>query len=79
MNARPNPAVNVSVDKAPPAKVAALSETPLPIRKYAAPLGEDNEYVYREVCGYTADEYRWFVENGHAGTEVVAEQRGPGR
>lgn len=56
-----------------------MSETPLAIRKYAAPLGEDNEYVYREICGYTAEEYRWFVENGHAGTEVVAVQRGPGR
>jgi crotonobetainyl-CoA:carnitine CoA-transferase CaiB-like acyl-CoA transferase len=56
-----------------------MSATPLPIRKYAAPLGEDNEYVYKEVCGYSDEEYRWFVENGHAGTEVVAEQRGPGR
>jgi crotonobetainyl-CoA:carnitine CoA-transferase CaiB-like acyl-CoA transferase len=56
-----------------------MSATPLPIRKYAAPLGEDNEYVYKQVCGYTDEEYRWFVENGHAGTEVVAAQRGPGR
>ena len=56
-----------------------MSGTPLPIRKYAAPLGEDNEYVYKDVCGYSDEEYRWFVENGHAGTEVVAAQRGPGR
>jgi hypothetical protein len=34
-------------------------------------LGEDNEYVYKKVCGYSDEEYQWFVENGHAGTEVV--------
>jgi crotonobetainyl-CoA:carnitine CoA-transferase CaiB-like acyl-CoA transferase len=48
-----------------------MSRTPLYIRKHAALLGEDNEYVYKEVCGYTDEEYRWFVENGHAGTEVA--------
>jgi crotonobetainyl-CoA:carnitine CoA-transferase CaiB-like acyl-CoA transferase len=51
-----------------------MSATPLQIRKHAALLGADNEYVYREVCGYTDEEYRWFVENGHAGTEVVAQR-----
>jgi crotonobetainyl-CoA:carnitine CoA-transferase CaiB-like acyl-CoA transferase len=56
-----------------------MSETPLPIRKHAALLGEDNEYVYKEVCGYTDEEYRWFVENGHAGMTIVAERSGPGR
>jgi crotonobetainyl-CoA:carnitine CoA-transferase CaiB-like acyl-CoA transferase len=56
-----------------------MSKTPLPIRKHAALLGEDNEYVYKEVCGYTDEEYAWFVENGHAGTTVVARQKGPGR
>ena len=48
-----------------------MSKTPLQIRKHAALLGEDNEYVYKQVCGYSDEEYRWFVENGHAGTEVV--------
>jgi crotonobetainyl-CoA:carnitine CoA-transferase CaiB-like acyl-CoA transferase len=48
-----------------------MSKTPLYIRKHAALLGGDNEYVYKQVCGYTEEEYRWFVENGHAGTEVV--------
>ncbi|HEX5368592.1 MAG TPA: CoA transferase [Dehalococcoidia bacterium] len=56
-----------------------MSETPLPIRKHAALLGEDNEYVYKQVCGYSDDEYRWFVENGHAGTTIAVPQRGPGR
>jgi crotonobetainyl-CoA:carnitine CoA-transferase CaiB-like acyl-CoA transferase len=48
-----------------------MSKTPLYIRKHAALLGEDNEYVYKQVCGYTDEEYQWFVENGHAGMDVV--------
>jgi crotonobetainyl-CoA:carnitine CoA-transferase CaiB-like acyl-CoA transferase len=56
-----------------------MSETPLNIRKHAACLGEDNEYVYKQVCGYTDEEYRWFVDNGHAGTEVMVKATGPGR
>jgi crotonobetainyl-CoA:carnitine CoA-transferase CaiB-like acyl-CoA transferase len=48
-----------------------MSETPLPIRQHAALLGEDNEYVYKQVCGYTDEEYQWFVDNGHAGMTVV--------
>jgi hypothetical protein len=53
-----------------------MSKTPLNIRKHASLLGEDNEYVYKEVCGYTDDEYRWFVENGHAGMDVVVKPSG---
>ena len=53
-----------------------MSKTPLAIRKHAALLGEDNEYVYKQVCGYTDEEYRWFVENGHAGMDVVPERAG---
>jgi crotonobetainyl-CoA:carnitine CoA-transferase CaiB-like acyl-CoA transferase len=48
-----------------------MSKTPLYIRKHAALLGEDNEYVYKQVCGYTDEEYQWFVDNGHAGMDVV--------
>lgn len=53
-----------------------MSETPLSIRKHAALLGEDNEYVYKELCGYTDEEYQWFVDNGHAGTTIVESRRG---
>ena len=56
-----------------------MSKTPLSIRKHASPLGQDNEYVYKEVCGYSDEEYAWFVDNDHAGTTVVAKQKGPGR
>jgi len=51
-----------------------MSKTPLPIRKHAALLGEDNEYVYKQICGYTDEEYRWFVENGHAGMTVLEQK-----
>ena len=37
--------------------------------RHAPHLGQDNEYVYREVLGYTAAEYRRFEEQGHIGTE----------
>jgi hypothetical protein len=35
-------------------------------------LGEHNEYVYREICGYTEEEYQWFLDNAFAGTEVLS-------
>lgn len=45
MNARPNPALKVSIDKAPPAKVAALAEAPPPIThalaRFAATTAHD--------------------------------------
>jgi crotonobetainyl-CoA:carnitine CoA-transferase CaiB-like acyl-CoA transferase len=48
--------------------IAHMSSTPLDIREPAPTLGRDNEYVYKEVLGFTDDEYQWFVDNGHAGT-----------
>jgi crotonobetainyl-CoA:carnitine CoA-transferase CaiB-like acyl-CoA transferase len=48
-----------------------MSRTPLEVRP-APLLGEHNEYVYREICGYTEEEYQWFLDNGYAGTEVLS-------
>jgi len=45
-----------------------MSKTPLSIWKHASRLGEDNEYVYKQIMGYSDEEYQWFVANGHAGT-----------
>lgn len=54
-----------------------MSKTPLRIWKHAALLGEDNEYVYKQVLGYSDEEYQWFVANGHAGTaHIQAEEAG---
>ncbi len=41
----------------------------LKVRKPPAALGEDNEYVYKTLLGYSDDEYRQFVEHGHIGTD----------
>jgi crotonobetainyl-CoA:carnitine CoA-transferase CaiB-like acyl-CoA transferase len=56
-----------------------MAKTPLPIRKHAACLGEDNEYVYKQICGYTDEEYQWFVDNNHAGMEVIETPSSPPR
>ena len=50
-----------------------MSETPLPIRAHAAVVGEHNEYVYKDVLGYSDAEYQWFVDNLHAGTTFINE------
>ena len=43
--------------------------TPNHLRHAAPRLGEDNEYVYRELLGYSEEEYRHFQETGHAGMD----------
>jgi crotonobetainyl-CoA:carnitine CoA-transferase CaiB-like acyl-CoA transferase len=48
-----------------------MSETPLPYRNVAPLLGQDNEYVYRELLGFSDAQYQRFVELGHIGTEFV--------
>ena len=48
-----------------------MSKTPLSIRRHASNLGEDNEYVYKDLLGYTDTEYQWFVDNNHAGTTFL--------
>jgi len=42
--------------------------TPNHIRRGPARLGQDNEYVYRELMGYSAAEYQALIEAGHVGT-----------
>ena len=41
-----------------------LSETPGVLRKAAPLLGEDNEYVYREVLGLTEEEFIELLADG---------------
>jgi benzylsuccinate CoA-transferase BbsF subunit len=48
-----------------------MSETPLPYRSVAPLLGQDNEYVYREVLGFSDEQYQRFVELGHIGNDYV--------
>jgi len=50
-----------------------FGETPLSIRKPPVALGEDNEYVYREVLGYSAAEIEGLRERGHIGLDYDPE------
>lgn len=45
------------------------ARTPNRLRRAAPRLGEDNEYVYRELLGYSEAEYREFEASGHAGMD----------
>ena len=46
-----------------------LQNTPFEIRRHAVMLGQDNEYVYKKVMGYSEEEYQNFVDLGHIGTD----------
>jgi crotonobetainyl-CoA:carnitine CoA-transferase CaiB-like acyl-CoA transferase len=48
-----------------------LSATPPAIWRAAPVLGQDNEYVYKQVLGIPDDEYEDLVADGHVGTEYV--------
>jgi len=58
-----------------PGPQAKLTETPLHIRRPAPRLGEDNEYVYREVLEVTEAEYDELAREEHIGTTYVAVQQ----
>ncbi len=46
-----------------------MSETPVKIRRGPVRLGEDNQYVYQELLGYTVEEYALLEEEGHIGMD----------
>ena len=48
------------------------SNTPLPTARHAPRLGEDNEYVYRDLLGFSPGEYQHFEELGHIGMDFDA-------
>ncbi len=45
------------------------SATPHPQPRHAPRLGEDNDYVYRELLGFSDEQYREFEEAGHIGMD----------
>jgi crotonobetainyl-CoA:carnitine CoA-transferase CaiB-like acyl-CoA transferase len=45
-----------------------LSETPNDFRRAACLLGQDNDYVYRELLGVSDEEYSRLERRGHIGT-----------
>lgn len=46
-----------------------MSETPVRIRRGPVRLGQENQYVYQELLGYTAQEYSVLKEEGHVGMD----------
>jgi crotonobetainyl-CoA:carnitine CoA-transferase CaiB-like acyl-CoA transferase len=48
-----------------------LSATPPRLWRAAPTLGQDNEYVYKQLLGVSDEEYEQLVAEGHAGTEYV--------
>ena len=54
-----------------PGPLFKMSETPLGIRRGPVMFGQDNEYVYRELLGYSAEEYAAFEAAGHIGTDYA--------
>ena len=48
-----------------------MSQTPLSVRTPPVRLGEHNEYIYKELLGYSEDEYRELETAGHIGTQYA--------
>lgn len=57
--------------KRQPGMFFKFSETPLGIRRHTPRLGEDNEYVYKELLGYSQAEYDQFERDGHIGMDYA--------
>jgi crotonobetainyl-CoA:carnitine CoA-transferase CaiB-like acyl-CoA transferase len=45
--------------------------TPNKIRRYACRLGEDNEYIYKELLGVSEEEYAELEQKGHIGMDFA--------
>ena len=41
-----------------------LSDTPPPTPRRSPLLGEDSEYVYRDLCGYSEAEFQQLIIDG---------------
>jgi len=48
-----------------------LSETALKTRKPPIHLGEDNEYVYKQVSGVSDEEYSELEKESHIGVDIA--------
>ncbi len=54
-----------------PGPLYKMLETPLGIRRGPVMFGQDNDYVYRELLGYSAEEYAALEAAGHIGTDYA--------
>lgn len=55
-----------------------MANTPNHLRRHPVTLGEDNDYVYRDVLGLSDDEYRELDRLGHIGTDYTPGALGQG-
>jgi crotonobetainyl-CoA:carnitine CoA-transferase CaiB-like acyl-CoA transferase len=58
-----------------PSTPMKLSHTPFQVRKTPVRLGEDNDYVYRQVIGFSEQEYARMKELGQIGMDYRADIR----
>ncbi|MBI4339943.1 MAG: CoA transferase [Chloroflexi bacterium] len=54
-----------------PGALAKMRNAPLVVRHAPVRLGEDNDYVYKEVLGIGDDEYQKLAETGHIGMDYA--------
>ncbi len=54
-----------------PGAIAQLRNAPLVVRRPPVRLGEDNEYIYKDVLGVSDAEYEKLVETGHIGLDFA--------
>jgi benzylsuccinate CoA-transferase BbsF subunit len=48
-----------------------MSKTPNQLRRHPVLLGEDNEYVYKEIMGLSKEEYAELESLGHIGMDYA--------
>jgi crotonobetainyl-CoA:carnitine CoA-transferase CaiB-like acyl-CoA transferase len=48
-----------------------FTKTPLEVRRPPVRLGQDNEYVYKELLRVSDEEYEDLIQKGHIGTEYI--------
>jgi crotonobetainyl-CoA:carnitine CoA-transferase CaiB-like acyl-CoA transferase len=54
-----------------PSTTFKMSKTPFEVRKPSVRLGEDNDYVYRDVLGLSEEEYDRMKALGHVGMDYA--------
>ena len=54
-----------------PSTAFKMSKVPFQVRKPPVALGEDNDYVYRQVLSVSSEEYNRLKDLGHIGTDYL--------
>jgi len=54
-----------------PGLMWGMRHTPNHIRRPPVRLGEDNEYIYKQIIGVSDDEYEALQKEGHVGMDYL--------